>query len=162
MPVFFQTAAGNMPAGRTVAMADPHAAGSVSVVRTEPSISYVTEKSIITRMTLSHKGNFQLLHTMGNDIQIYVFGDRIGSITISGLSMAYDCTSDDGRHGFEKILEWYQNNRLAARRDPVIVTIGSNTVINGFVAGVTGDVVDPSTRLVQYGLQLLTLPEKDE
>lgn len=147
--------------GRTVAFADPAAQGSISLASVIPSIDWTTRRSIITRVTVSQRGNFQFLHTLGNDIYIYTFGDRIGSVTISGLAMASDCdASSDAQHGVEKILAWYSDNRLAQRKSPVLVTIGAQTVIEGFVAGNDCDVVDPSIQLVQYNLSLITLPEK--
>lgn len=152
MPTFF----GGGPIGRTVGCDDTHAEGTTVFVKTSPNITWNAQRSIITRVTVAYQGNFQFLHTIGNDVYVYVFGDRIGQITISGLSLT---SCDGGQHGFEKMLQWYGENRLAVRKQPIEVWVG-NTPIKGFVAGITGDVIDPSTRIVQYGLQLAVLPGK--
>lgn len=160
MPVFFTADSGDAAVGRTIALEDAHTQGTTSVFSMDPNISWQVQRSIITRITMAHQCNFQFLHSIGNDIYIYVFGDRIGQITVSGLSMTQECDSRDTEHGFEKIMRWYGENRVAARKTPIKLTIGS-TPIEGFVVGLTGDLVDPSTRVIQYGLTLMVLPEKN-
>jgi hypothetical protein len=55
------------------------------------------------------------------------------------------------------MLLWYKQNRSSKRQAPVQVTLG-NTAIEGFVTGFTEDVVDPSLNLVQWGVNLASLP----
>ena len=122
-------------------------------------------RSIITRITVAMSGNYQFLHTIGNDIYIYAFGDRIGQVTVSGLAMAGPCSSCDTgptgkKHGFDYVYRWYLDNRLAARKAPVRVTLG-DTNIDGFVVGLSGDAVDPQTRIMQYNLQIAAVPFKN-
>jgi hypothetical protein len=162
MPVFFSSAenGGQSPVGRVVACRDSTVPGTTSFIKTEPVLSFETERSIITRVTVSNQCNFQALHTIGNDIYIYSFGDRIGQMTISGLSLARNCAQmDDVEHGFEKLFKWWRANRLANRKTPIVVTIGQ-TPIEGLLVSQVADVVDPSTRIMQFGLTLMTLPEK--
>jgi hypothetical protein len=163
MPTFFTGG----PVGRTVGCVDDHTEGTMRLVDIkEENIEFSQHKSIITRVTVSHNCNFQFLHTIGNDIYIYVFGDRIGQITISGLS--FPATNvypggegcEVGEHGFEHIMRWYEQYRVARRQDPIQITIGANKTIKGFVVALTGDVVDPATRMFQYNLQMMVLPER--
>lgn len=164
MPTFFTGAGGFAPAGRTIALPDYHAQGTTSLVEVDPALKYVSQQSIITRLALSHQANVQFLHTVGNDVYIYVFGDRMGRIVISGLSLAADCGGASGggnEHGFEKILRWYRDNRVVRRKAPVRVTIGAATTIEGFVVNLDGDIVDPLARVMQYTLVLATIPERD-
>lgn len=159
MPLFFAGSSSASSPGRTIAFPDPHARGATTFIRTSPTFGWSSEQSIITRVTLAHRGNYQFLHSIGNDIYVYVFGDRIGQATISGLSMSQDCETPGRRdHGFERVLRWYRDNRLAQQKTPVVLTIGS-TPIEGFIVGVDGDIVDPSTRLMQYSLTMVILPE---
>jgi len=145
MPVFFQG-----PVGRTTACPDEATQGTTQFVRikspADANIVFDTHRSIIVRMQIAEQGNYQFLHTIGNDVYIYVFGDRIGSLTLSGISFATDCedvtfpainvatadspdpTVDDKQHGFEKMLQWYM--------------------------------IDHASRLMQYSIQMVTLPEK--
>ena len=155
MPIFFQ----GVP-GRTAALPDVAAQGSVTLVTLDPNFDWANQRSIITGVGVSHQGNYQFLHTLGNDVYIYAFGDRIGSVTVSGLSMAADCASRDNMHGAELALQWYTQNRLASRQAPVRVTIGLQTVLEGFLVGTSGDVVDPASRLFRFNYQLAVIPEK--
>lgn len=154
MPLLFQSAR-----GRVVQVQDPGVQCEAQIYRLEPrsEISFRVQLSIVTRLTLAHQVNVQFLHTMGAHVFVYVFGDRIGQLTLSGLS--FSCVCDrDGEVGPELMLDWYKDNRASKRPDPVKLTLGS-TNIEGFVTGFNEDVVDPSTGLVQWGVSMLTLPE---
>lgn len=151
-------------------LTDNVAAGCLSLasIEQENSLSFRVHKTIITRLGVSSAGNFQFLHTIGNDVYIYVFGDRMGSITLSGLSFENNCSilndalaSSEEReqgHGFELLYKWYKENRLAVRSRPISVTIGRDTTFQGFVTGLTGDVQDVQHRTITFQLTLATLP----
>jgi hypothetical protein len=163
MPTFF-SADGTAPVGRVVQCLDDHTQGTMKFVEllAPAGLQFSTHRSIFTRLTVSHQCNYQFLHTIGNEIYIYVFGDRIGQIQLSGLSFTSDCQSgSDGQHGFEKVLQWYEQYRVAARRDPITIMIGQ-TAIRGFAVALSGDVVDPGTRMMQWGLTLMVLPKKGD
>lgn len=153
-------------AGRTVAMQDPAVQGSVSLVKisTDP-VDFNSQQSVITRVTISNKGNYQFLHTLGVDIYVYVFGDRMGMIGISGLSFATpDCGDGSGgaagsvQHGMEKMLAWYKKNRISSQPTAMRVVVGS-TAIDGFLIGMDQDLADTQSYLVQWQIQLQTPPE---
>ena len=165
MPVVFSS-----NTGRVTQINDNVAAGCLSLATVENDdpanrLSYLVHRTIITRLGVSSSGNFQFLHTIGNDVYIYVFGDRMGSITLSGLSFATGCTdvmlgSSNESHGFERLYAWYRRNRLAVRQSPIAVTIGRDTTFQGFVTGLTGDIQDTANRTVTFQLTLATLPDR--
>lgn len=148
------------PPGRVLAFADPAVQGLLpSLAGLDPTLDFAGQKSLITRMTVANETNHQFMHTIGGDIYIYVFGNRIGQATVSGLSIAYDCDrGGDREHGFEKVLRWYRNNRLSQRSDPVTLLIG-RTPLSGFVTGVTGGVFDHRLNLMQFDLNLAVVPD---
>lgn len=159
MPIFFAGSNGTA-VGRTVACADMAASGTMRFLGLDPTLNYSQHRSIITRMSYSHQGNYQFLHTMGNDVYIYVYGDRVGQVTIQGLCFASNCSGGgNSSHGIELLDKWYAANRIANRQKPVRVNIGSSWV-EGFVIGSTGEMVDPDTRIMGYSLQLATLPKR--
>lgn len=170
MPIVF-----SRNTGKVIAIPDKVAEGSFSLGNvTSDKITYTGHKSIITRIGLSASGNYQFLHTIGNDVYVYVFGDRMGQIQIHGISFQGDCTSggggirgtqpsagigtSGGNHGFELLYAWYEENRLAARLSPVDITIGTNTTFSGFVTALTGTVQDPLHRTIEFTLTIATLP----
>lgn len=158
MPVIFE---GN--AGKVIKLDDKVAAGSLSLVSAGDQgdeISYQVHKTIITRLGVSTAGNFQFLHTLGNSVYIYVFGDRMGTITLHGLSFSSACEDNDPQpHGFEQLYAWYKQNRVAVKQAPITVTIGRDTTFQGFVTGLTGDVQDVQSRSVTFQLTLAILPD---
>jgi hypothetical protein len=182
MPVIFAR-----NTGRVIAIEDKVAAGSIqlgNVVGGDGGerISYARHNTIITRIGISAAGNFQFLHTIGNDVYVYVFGDRMGQVQLHGLSFAAACQpssagggskpkpqgnrtvpamlgSNKKAHGFELLFQWYTANRIAARKAPVKVVIGLNTNFHGFVTALTGDVQDALHRTIQFQMTIALLPD---
>ncbi len=157
MPLVFQTKPGSV-----VKLDDPAMACTTNFLSLDPDITFDSQKSIVTRMTISQQVNVQFLHSLGSLIHIYVFGDRMGQVSLSGLAFSCDCPENSPvtEIGAERMLTWYKQNRASKRDKPCRVTIGKS-VIEGFVTGLTEDVVDPSLRLVQWGVTMASLPEDD-
>lgn len=145
--------------GQVVKLDDPAAQCQTRLLKLTPDITFESERSIVTRFTVSSQVNVQFLHSLGALIYIYVFGDRIGQVSLSGLS--FGCTCPDGDElGAEKMMQWYKVNRASKRAEPVEVAIGS-VVIRGFVTSFSEDLVDPSISLVQWGVNMNALPFED-
>lgn len=156
MPLIFQTRPGSV-----VRLDDPALQCSTQLLSMDPDITFESERSIVTRLTVSQQVNLQFTHTLGSLIYVYVFGDRMGSISLSGLSFnCGECPEGASDLGAEKILTWYNTNRASKRKKPVRVTLG-RTVIEGFVTSFTEDVVDPALNIVQWGVQMACLPQDD-
>lgn len=174
MPVFYQ---GN--AGKVIRLPDRAAQGAISMGRISAGeggeeISFSEHRTIITRVGVSASGNYQFLHTIGNDVYVYVFGDRMGQITVHGLGFSAGCDPTGKRrrrvqlgnqvnnraksHGLELLARWYQKYRIANNREPVTITIGIETTIRGFVIGLNADVADTESRTAQFQLTLASLP----
>lgn len=143
--------------GSVVALDEPGAQCSVQFLGLNPDITFGVQRSIITRVTMQHSVNVQFLHTLGSLVYVYVFGDRMGQVHLSGLAFRCECPTG-AELGAERMLTWYKTNRASRRSKPVMMTIG-NQVIEGFVTNFTEDVVDPSTDLVQWGVTMATLPD---
>jgi hypothetical protein len=161
MPVIF-----SQNTGRVVAVEDRVAQGAISMGGISGTaltgdntgdINFGRHRTIITRIGMSVSGNYQFLHTIGQDVYVYVFGDRMGQITIHGLSFSQGC-EDDGKHGFELLYDWYNAHRIANNKFPVTVTIGTKTTFRGFITALNGDVQDPLHRTIQFQLTVAVLP----
>lgn len=148
--------------GRVIKLADAAAAGRIQLLgKVDPGISYDAQAAIITRLTVSQQVNLQFLHTIGNSIYIYTFGDRIGQMGLSGLAFTDICGDGEAAAspGLELMYKWFKDNRASARQKPARITVGK-TPLEGFVTGFNADVVDPASMLVQWGITMATLPEK--
>jgi hypothetical protein len=154
MPLVFQT-----KPGQVVKLDDPAMECGTRFLSVDPSITFDVERSIITRLTIGQQVNMQFLHSLGSLIHVYVFGDRMGTISLSGLSFSCACPTGD-EIGAERMLAWYKRNRASKRADPCRITVGK-TLLEGFVTNFTEDIVDPSLRMVQWGVSMASLPEDD-
>lgn len=115
--------------------------------------------SIVTRVQVSQQSNVQFLHTLGRQVFIYAFGDRVGQMVFSGLSFACPCPElTNASNGLEQIYLWYRNRRVARRPAPVRIMLGGSA-FDAFAIGMGGDVLDASTGLMQWNLTLSVLPE---
>lgn len=159
MPVLFQSKVGSV-----VALDDPAAQCTTSrtLLGVDPPITFEKQRAIVTRVTVAQQVNLQFLHTMGAMVYVYVFGDRMGTVSLSGLSF-FLCECPNGMSRVDvnaDVYQWYKQNRASRRKAPVRVSVGSQ-VIEGFVTGFTEDVVDPSLSLVQWGVNMSALPDDD-
>jgi hypothetical protein len=158
MPVLFE---GNP--GRVKQLVDPTLQGVIPpLVEVKPdNITFDAHKSIITHLTLGLNTNHQFLHTLGGDLYIYVFGDRVGQLGIAGLCVAEDCDkAGDAEHGIEKVIKWFNQNKLSKRKDAITCMVG-RTPIKGFVKGVNFGTFDHKLRLVQFSVEVDIIPEKN-
>jgi hypothetical protein len=157
MPVLFE---GNP--GRVKQLVDPTLQGVIPPlieVQTD-KISFQAHKTIVTHLTLGLGTNHQFLHTLGGDLYIYVFGDRIGQLGISGLCVADDCDRlGDQEHGIEKMIKWFNKNKLSTKPDPITCMVG-RTPIKGFLSGINFGTFDHKLRLVQFNVDIHIIPEK--
>jgi len=162
--------------GRVTAVTVPVDNCSVSVVSIKngagvAELTYGRDAIILTRINVSQSANMQFLHTLGNRVYVYAFGDRMGQIQLSGLAFAAtsdhgdaapagsDCTKTGlGYHSTKNVLNWYKTNRASTRATPVAVTV-FDVPFQGFVVALNADVVDPATQLVQWTISLATLPD---
>jgi hypothetical protein len=109
---------------------------------------------IVTQAAIVEKGNFQFLHTLNETIYVYVFGDRIGELRVSGIAFGTPCGGDNG---INAIMKSYRENRLAEKGGPVTVSFGDDPY-RGFLTGMNVDVSDPERQLAQWALRFHSFP----
>ena len=148
--------------GHVAAMHDPSLPSSITF-RVENWGGFNTLQAIITNMTVSAAGNFQFLHTLGGNVFVYVFGDRIGKVVISGIAFEGTCGGFFGsvfrgsKVGVERVLDYYWQERIAGRKTPIKVTIGAGTILVGYVTSVTAKVQDEASRMFTFSIELATI-----
>lgn len=120
---------------------------------------YAATKSLVTGIKIQQQSGVQFLHTLRDFIYIYVYGERIGSMSISGVSFASSCGGSGGCHGLESVNAYYLNNRVSQKAAPTTIVIGCGTPFFGFLTGVDIDFNDPEQLLAQYSLKFQVIPE---
>lgn len=121
-------------------------------------------RAIITQAGVMQNGNFQFLHTIGETIYVYVFGDRIGELRVSGVAFMQSCNVLGGLElggsratGMQQVLLEYQRNKLSSRARPVLVNFG-DMPFRGFLTGMQLDMSDAENSLGQWSFRFHTFP----
>lgn len=111
--------------------------------------------SICTQAGVVANGNFQFVHTINDTIFVYVFGDRIAELMISGTTFGEPC---DGRQpGIEEIFDLYERDRIAVQAKPLVVSLGSRS-FNAFLTGLSAEITDAETQLGQFSFRFKCFP----
>jgi len=108
---------------------------------------------LITQVSRSESGNFQLQHTFGNTIYAYIFGDRVGELKLSGVCFTGGCGYRDG---IAAVHDTYEANRIAVRNKPMIITCSRAFTLIGLLTGFTMEMADPETQLMQWSFRFNT------
>lgn len=162
--------------GRAVAFPDPAAPSTVRFMSMTPELTFESHTVIITRVAFSRGCNHQFMHSLGGLVHLYVMGDRVGQIQISGLAFASACNpisqieqlpsgaSSAGQEtptasGFDKILTYYDDNKLSARAEEIDMVIG-NRPLRGYLHSINGQISNPELRITEFNLELAMVPER--
>lgn len=114
-------------------------------------------KAIITQAAIVENGNYQFLHTLNETIYLYVFGDRIGELQVSGLAFSKLCPGGE-ETGMEQVIRNYRRNRVAELAAPVIVSYGAGQPFRSFLTGMSIDVADPERMIGQWSYRFNCFP----
>lgn len=115
-------------------------------------------RAIITQCGLMLNGNFQFLHTLNDTIFLYVFGRRIGEMSVSGISFGATCPGSDNQEGITEVIQKYEENQLAVRSSPIKIALGPKMIFNTFLTGMQESVSDPETSLGQWSFRFSSFP----
>lgn len=120
---------------------------------------YQSFKAIFTGVGVSRQSNQQFLHTLGGNIYVYVFGERMGEIRIDGIGFADICEgSENLSSGLDWLSSYYDTFRISMTGLPVTVALGAFTVVQAFLIGMNYQIVDPQTGTGQFSLRLAMPP----
>ena len=130
---------------------------------------YPAIKAIVTHVGVQSSGNYQFLHSLKEYIYVYVFGERIGDIAISGLIFSEACETENGiadamapanaGSGFEQLASYYLTHRIAHRGAPLTFIVGltGQATYQGFLVSQKLEIIDPQSQLGQFTMYLKTL-----
>ena len=110
--------------------------------------------TIVTQAGIQQAGNFQFLHTLNDAIFVYVFGDRIAQLRISGFAFADDC---DKLNGMFNVLSSYDRLKISNQARPITVNYGGES-FECFVTGMHISVDDPEFLRGQWTFVLHSFP----
>ena len=118
----------------------------------------------ISGFALEQQGNYQFLHTVGDFTYFYLFGDRIGELTVSGFGfISPACGPAGGKGSICELYNWYQQNRVAAKNKAMGITLGNNGNCGSFWAFLTGmrmEMPRADILVAQWSLRFNVIPKK--
>jgi hypothetical protein len=143
--------------GQIAAFTDPTIPAR-TLIRLEDWDGYLVQKSVITSAMLSAQTNLQFLHTMGGNIYVYVFGDRVGTFSLNGLAFDSTCDNSAGLIGVEHVMQYYNQNRASNRAMPLKITLGVASTFVTYLVGMTCQIADPKSRIWEFSYKLALIP----
>lgn len=117
---------------------------------------FASRQAIVQRVSVSSTGNFQFMHTLRNYIYVYVFGERIGELILSGVAFAGTC-SGWGGDGISKVMRYYAQKGIGFTGRPLGVQIGASG-FQAFLVGAQFDINNPEAQIGQFQLKFNILP----
>jgi len=112
--------------------------------------------AIITSMDITEACNTQFTPTLGNRIYADVFGDQATKLRFGGFVFSSVCGEDaSSLSGTAKLRNWYRKMRVSQRKDPVMITIGSTEVYEGYLLSLHTQLSDARTNLHQFSMPFL-------
>jgi len=117
--------------------------------------------AIVTQCGVIQNGNFQFLHTINDQIFVYIFGDRISELHVSGVAFGAPCVDDFGAggNGVKSILDIYDKEKISVTGKPRVVSLGG-VEFQSFLTGSSVDVADAETLLGQFSFKFHSFPAK--
>jgi hypothetical protein len=106
----------------------------------------------------------QFMHTLRNFVYVYVFGERMGILNVGGKAITRNCgaTGSDS-YGLAVVSAFYDDNRLSnaiytpAEHPVVIVNIGSDISITGFLTKLQMQITDPDSPFADFTMTINTM-----
>ena len=116
----------------------------------------ILTRSAIQKVGIRSSGNYQFLHTLRNFIYVYVFGEKVGDLTISGISFGGFC-GDAYMTGPSGLIYYYNTHAISATGMPVEVQIGA-AGFYAFLTDIEIDTGDPVTSVGTFTMAFKLLP----
>ena len=119
------------------------------------------QAALIAGVDYNQRTNQQFQYALDSSVFIYVFGDEMGNVLVSGMAFPQLC--DGSSNGLSEVLKFYAENRASKKSELIEVSIGDE-LISGFLTQLTvkavGAAWDPIALIQSYTLTINTLPKR--
>lgn len=113
--------------------------------------------ALVDAPSVSQSVNVQFQSSLGGPVYVYVFGDNMGNISVSGTAFAGLCDNAN-TNGIKEVIDYYEDNRASERSEVVTVTYGSKS-FDGFLTRLELRPHDPLYMLTGFTVVINTLPK---
>lgn len=122
-------------------------------------------KSMFTALSLTEQVNAQLQHTLGRRLHVNTFGDRVGQLTLGGVSFYDRCPQAAGEnlprgHGIVRVINFYRSNRLSSRNTPLKLTLQPDLVLRCLLVSMRTQTLSVDQHTYQFLLTMAAVPEE--
>jgi hypothetical protein len=124
--------------------------------------AYAQIKAVITGFQFGARSGLGVTHTLRDRIYVYVFGERMGEATVSGLAFAGVCGNNSLFTGFDGTFAYYERLRASTEGAPVRLIFGPNTVLFGFMYEFGFQLEDPQTGIGSFSFKFKVIPRGGE
>jgi len=159
MPSVFQ------PCGNAVALVDYKCEGSGDQQAKLITVSGGCGAELnmpLTAFKLEQQCNFQFLHTVNDFIYLYVFGDRVGELQVSGMAfLGGRCDAAGASDDQCAAVSFYNTNKVSNCTSPLKISIEGcdSSTFFAFLTGMALEVPRPDLPIVQWGLRFNIVQE---
>lgn len=119
----------------------------------------------ISGFQLELEGNYQFQHTVNKFIYAYIFGDRVGLLTLSGFGfLGNPCNAVMGVErdiSLCSIYDYYKNHRVARPPHAYVINVGGCGTMIGFLTGMRMGVDRPDVPVVQWFMRFHVIFQGD-
>lgn len=118
---------------------------------------------IVTGFSLTGDTNVQFTQTLRDAIYLTAFGDKMGSMTLSGLLflnspiICKDWSVDSGPP-LVPFFKKFKDNNVITRKDPLVIVLAGRIVVKGFLLSYQVQIIDPQFQLGQFTMQFAVIP----
>jgi len=109
------------------------------------------------------QGNYQFMLTLRNFTYVYVFGEKMGNFTVTGLSMSGGmeggCSGNvSADSGMRNAIQYYNDYAISITGMPVAVTMAGWSAW-AFLVGARFTAMNPKSQIGQFQLDLRTITQ---
>lgn len=121
------------------------------------SPSFAPTAGLVRSVSWNQQVNVQFQPSLGGPVYVYVFGDLMGDVSISGIAFAGLC-DNQGQTGLQEVFQYYNANRASQRSEVVTVSYGSESA-EGFLTRLALSPMNPELMLTNFTMVIRTLPK---
>lgn len=135
---------------------------SIKVDRAQWGINQIG--GIITGASISGDSNVQFMYTLRDSIYLTTFGDKMGSMSLSGylfLTKPMVCNSGPSALPLKTFYNKFFESYVIKNPKPLEILIGPDLMVKAFLLSFQIQITDPQFMLGQFSMQLAVVPPKD-
>ena len=114
--------------------------------------------ALVSSIGISRQVKMQARQMFSDDVYVYVFGEGIADIVISGVVFPKKCTDgqNDNKYGVDHVMEFFDENAAHAREEPLVVAVGNGRGFMALLVSMKIGIIDTESGLGRFDLSLIS------